>query len=43
MSLWFAEPYYLRAHKQEVFVVDPLVGAVSVTACTLIFGRFPWR
>jgi len=37
---WFAQPYYLRAHKQEVFAVDSPVGAVSVTACTLIFGRF---
>jgi len=36
----FAEAYYLRAHKQEVFFVNSLVGAVIVTACTLIFGRF---
>lgn len=35
----FAESYYLRAHKREVFFVNSLVGAVSVTACTLIFGR----
>ena len=34
-----AEAYYLRAHKQEVFFVNSIVGAVVVTACTLIFGR----
>jgi hypothetical protein len=37
--LVFAEAYYLRAHKQEVFFINSLVGAMSVTACTLIFGR----
>lgn len=37
--LVFAEAYYLRAHKQEVFFVNSLVGAIAVTACTLIFGR----
>jgi hypothetical protein len=36
----FAEAYYLRAHKQEVFFVNSIVGAVIVTACTLIFGRY---
>jgi hypothetical protein len=36
----FAQAYYLRAHKQEVFFVNSLVGAVTVTACTLIFGRY---
>jgi hypothetical protein len=36
----FAQAYYLRAHKQEVFFVNSLVGAVSVTMCTLIFGRY---
>lgn len=36
----FAEAYYLRAHKQEVFLANSLVGAVSVTVCTLIFGRY---
>jgi hypothetical protein len=36
----FAQAYYLRAHKQEVFLANSLVGAVSVTACTLIFGRY---
>ena len=34
-----AEAYYLRAHKQEVFFVNSLVGAVAVTICTFIFGR----
>jgi len=36
----FAEAYYLRAHKQEVFLVNSLVGAVTVTASTLIFGKY---
>jgi Na+-driven multidrug efflux pump len=36
----FAESYYLRAHKQEVFFFNSLVGAVVVTACTLSFGRY---
>jgi O-antigen/teichoic acid export membrane protein len=36
----FSEAYYLRAHKQEVFFVNSLVGAVAVTACTFIFGRY---
>lgn len=36
----FAESYYLRAHKQEVFFVNSLVGALMVTAFTLTFGRF---
>jgi O-antigen/teichoic acid export membrane protein len=34
-----AEAYYLRAHKREVFFVNSLVGALAVTACTLVFGR----
>ena len=34
-----AEAYYLRAHKQEVFFVNSLVGAIAVTICTFIFGR----
>jgi hypothetical protein len=34
-----AEAYYLRAHKQEVFFVNSVVGAIAVTACTFIFGR----
>jgi hypothetical protein len=37
--LVFAEAYYLRAHKQEVFFVNSLVGAIGVTCCTFIFGR----
>jgi O-antigen/teichoic acid export membrane protein len=36
----FAEACYLRAHKQEVLFVNSLVGAVSVTVCTFIFGRY---
>jgi hypothetical protein len=35
----FAQAYYLRAHKQEVFLANAIVGALTVTACTLIFGR----
>jgi O-antigen/teichoic acid export membrane protein len=35
----FSEAYYLRAHKQEVFFVNSVVGAAAVTICTLIFGR----
>jgi O-antigen/teichoic acid export membrane protein len=34
-----AQAFYLRAHKQEVFFVNSLVGAVAVTVCTFIFGR----
>lgn len=34
-----SEAYYLRAHKQEVFFVNSLVGAVAVTLCTFVFGR----
>lgn len=36
----FAQAYYLRAHKQEVFFINSVVGAVIVTACTLVFGRY---
>jgi hypothetical protein len=35
----FAEAYYLRAHKREVFLVNSVVGAIAVTACTIIFAR----
>jgi len=35
----FSEAIYLRAHKQEVFFINSVVGAVLVTACTLLFGR----
>jgi hypothetical protein len=35
----FAEAYYLRAHKQEVFFVNSVVGALVVAFCTVIFGR----
>lgn len=36
----FSQAYYLRAHKQEVFFVNSLVGAVAATLCTFIFGRY---
>lgn len=35
----FAQAYYLRAHKQEVFFTNSLVGAVAVALSTFIFGR----
>jgi hypothetical protein len=35
----FAEAYYLRAHKQEVFFVNSAVGAVVVASSTIVFGR----
>lgn len=36
----FSQAYYLRAHKQEVFFVNSLVGAVAATLCTFIFGSY---
>ncbi|MGC2476942.1 MAG: hypothetical protein WA485_21580 [Candidatus Sulfotelmatobacter sp.] len=36
----FAESFYLRAHKQEVFLMNSVVGAISVTVFTFIFGRY---
>jgi hypothetical protein len=36
----FAEAFYLRAHKQEVFFINSVVGAVTVTITTLTFGRY---
>jgi hypothetical protein len=36
----FSEAFYLRAHKQEVFFINSLVGAVTVTAFTLFFGWY---
>ena len=36
----FSEAYYLRAHKQEVFFINSLVGAVAATLCAFIFGRY---
>jgi hypothetical protein len=36
----FAEAFYLRAHKQEVFFINSIVGAVTVTITTLTFGRY---
>ena len=35
----FAEACYLRAHKQEVFFVNSVVGAVVIAVCTVIFGQ----
>lgn len=35
----FSEAYYLRAHKQEVFFINSLVGTILVTASIFIFGR----
>ncbi len=35
----FSQAYYLRAHKQEVFLLNSVVGAITVTACTFLFGR----
>lgn len=35
----FAQAYYLRAHKQEVFFLNSLVGAVAVALSTVIVGR----
>jgi hypothetical protein len=35
----FAEAYYLRAHKQEVFFVNSVVGALLVAPSTIVFGR----
>jgi hypothetical protein len=34
-----AEAYYLRAHKQEVFFTNSVVGALAVTTCTFLFAR----
>jgi hypothetical protein len=36
----FSQAYYLRAHKQEVFFVNSLVGAVVTILCTFVFGRY---
>lgn len=36
----FAEAFYLRAHKQEVFFSNSVVGAITVTITTLTFGRY---
>jgi O-antigen/teichoic acid export membrane protein len=35
-----SEAIYLRAHKQEVFFINSVVGAVAVTLFTLTFGRY---
>ena len=34
-----AQALYLRAHKQEKFLLNSVIGAVLVTTSTLIFGR----
>lgn len=36
----FSQAYYLRAHKQEVFFVNSLVGAAATTVCTFVFARY---
>lgn len=36
----FSEAIYLRAHKQEVFFINSVVGAITVTLFTLTFGRY---
>jgi len=36
----FSEAIYLRAHKQEVFFINSVVGAITVTIFTLTFGRY---
>jgi len=36
----FSEAIYLRAHKQEVFFINSIVGAILVSSCTLFFGRY---
>ncbi len=40
MSSSLRKAFYLRAHKQEVFFTNSLVGAVTVTICTLTFGQY---
>jgi hypothetical protein len=34
-----SQAYYLRAHKQEVFFTNSVVGAILVTASTFLFAR----
>lgn len=34
-----SQAYYLRAHKQEVFLTNSVVGAILVTASTFLFAR----
>lgn len=36
----FAEALYLRAHKQEKFLLNSVLGAVLVSGCTLVLGKF---
>jgi O-antigen/teichoic acid export membrane protein len=35
----FGESYYLRAHKQEKFFLNSLVGAITVGLSTIVLGR----
>jgi hypothetical protein len=35
----FAQAYYLRAHKQEVFFLNSLIGALAVALSTFVVGR----
>jgi O-antigen/teichoic acid export membrane protein len=37
--LVFAQAYYLRAHKQERFLVNSVVGAASVVLSSYLLGR----
>jgi O-antigen/teichoic acid export membrane protein len=34
-----SEAYYLRAHKQEKFFLNSLVGAIAVGLSTVVLGR----
>jgi O-antigen/teichoic acid export membrane protein len=36
----FGEALYLRAHKQEKFLLNSVLGAVLVSACTVILGKY---
>jgi O-antigen/teichoic acid export membrane protein len=36
----FGEALYLRAHKQEKFLLNSVLGAVLVSGCTLILGKY---
>jgi O-antigen/teichoic acid export membrane protein len=35
----FGEAYYLRAHKQEKFFLNSLLGAITVGLSTVVLGR----
>lgn len=36
----FGEALYLRAHKQEKFLLNSVLGAILVSGCTLILGKY---